>query len=179
MTQNELVEIAGRDPWRPGAIQAIQVNRYINARAASPQESRARAYLGFAGLPEPLVNVRAYDGPNSPILDLWWPRWMVAVEVEGGHHFTDPAQQRRDTWRYAELRERAIEYVQVYDTMLAHPRAFVRRVYDVLASHGYDGPPPSFGLHWSSLALRVPASGSRVPRLAAGQADSGGGLHRF
>ena len=157
ISTDEISALALRDRWRPGASQVLQVLPHLNERAASPAESRSRAYLEFAGLPTPLVNVPVFESPNSPIMDLWLPDWLLAIEHEGGHHFRDPEQIKRDTWRYAILRERRIEYLQVFDEMLRHPIAYVRRVHELLAARGYVGPGPDFGANWQSLGRRVRA----------------------
>jgi len=164
MSTEEVAHLAHRDAWRPGAAQAIYALPNLTGRAASPQETRSRCYLVFAGLPEPLVNVPLTDDPNSPILDLFCPEWMLAWEYEGGHHFRDAAQIKRDTWRYALVREHLVEYMQIYDAVLTNPRAFVIRSFQLLTSRGYAGPPPDFGARWNSLGQRIPRNLPRPAR---------------
>ncbi|MBK0332500.1 hypothetical protein I8D64_13950 [Brachybacterium sp. MASK1Z-5] len=65
----------------------------------SPAETALRLGLEVAGLPEPLLNERMYDGGvdlGEP--DLAWPRWRVCLEHEGPRHLTR-AQQERDIER--------------------------------------------------------------------------------
>jgi len=161
MSLEELATLAHRDSWRPGAAQALWVMPHLDGRAASPQETRSRCYLVFAGLPKPLVNVPLTDEPGSPILDLLLREWMFAFEYEGGHHFRSAVQIKRDVWRYALVREAGVGYMQIYDEVLAQPRGFVLRAHQLLAARGYGGPAPDFGARWMSLSQRVPANLSR------------------
>jgi hypothetical protein len=156
MTTDEVAHLAHRESWRPGAAQALFALPWLNGRAASPQETRSRCYLVFAGLPEPLVNVPLTDDPNSPVLDLYCPEWHFAWEYEGAHHFRDAAQIKRDVWRYAELRANSVDYLQIYDEVLANPRSFVLRSHQLLAARGYCGPRPDFGVRWNSLTRPIP-----------------------
>lgn len=161
MSTLELREIAHAHRWRPGAHQALAVASHLNARAASVPESETRAVVTFAGLPEPEVNVPIFDTPGSPITDLYFRKWRVALEYEGGHHLLDRHQIKRDAWRYAQMRDAGIEYVQIYAEMLAQPRTLATHVHRVLTKRGYEGPPPTFDRRWNRLfaPVRVRAVG--------------------
>jgi hypothetical protein len=161
MSLLELRELAHRDRWRPGAVQAHRVSRFLDAAAASPQESRMRCYVVFAQLPVPQVNVPILDDPNSPVADLWIEEYQLAIEFEGGHHFADVSQLKRDIWRYAAMRDADIAYVQVTHEMLLQPKAFIMNVDKALRSRGYIGPRPVFGEFWDSLFRPVPRVGYR------------------
>ncbi|MFL6088513.1 MAG: hypothetical protein ACJ71Z_00030 [Aeromicrobium sp.] len=136
----------------------------LNRRAASVPESHSRVVMTFAGLPEPEVNVPIFDSPDSPIADLYLHEYRLAFEYEGGHHVHDRAQIKRDAWRYAQMREANIEYVQIYADMLARPRTLATHIHGVLVRRGYDGPPPDFGPRWR--ALFAPARSSRAVAVA-------------
>jgi hypothetical protein len=161
MSLLELRELARRDRWRPGAAQAHRVSRFLDPASASPQESRMRCYVVFAQLPVPTVNARILDDPNSPIADLWLEEFQLALEFEGGHHFADKSQVKRDIWRYAAMRDADIAYIQVTHEMLRQPKAFAMTVDKVLRSRGYIGPKPIFGELWNSLFRPVPRVGYR------------------
>lgn len=154
MTMSELVALLDHQPWRPGA-QAVQtILAEFDGRSASPPETKARACLTFAGLPRPEVNARPFDDSRCPVNDLLYREWLLALEYEGRQHFSDPTQIRRDIGRYAWMRERGVEYVQVYDRKLSQPRSFVTEVYQHLRRRGYRGPAPHFGRRWRSLFER-------------------------
>lgn len=156
MTSAGLVELAWRDRWRPGARQALWVARYLDGEARSPGESETRVFLQFSGLPRPEVNVRLADDPHAPTSDLWLPEWMLALEYEGTQHFVDPEQVRRDIGRYAWMRSRDIEYLQVTSAMRARPRALVLTAHALLVERGYRGRAPQFGPAWDLLFGRCP-----------------------
>lgn len=151
MTTVGLTELVAAQPWRRGARAAAAVRRDLDGRARSLPESTVRALLVAAGLPPPQVNVPVLDDPRSPITDLYLAPWRVAVEYEGRQHELDAEQFGRDIARYARLREWGVAYVQVTRSMLRTPRAVVRQVHEALVRHGYTGPAPAFGPHWSRL----------------------------
>ncbi len=156
MSPAGLVELAWRDRWRPGAQEALWVARYLDGAARSPGESETRVFLQFAGLPRPEVNVRIADDPHAPTSDLWLPEWALALEYEGSQHFVDPEQVRRDIGRYAWMRSRDIEYLQVTAAMRARPRAVVLTAHALLVERGYRGRAPEFGPTWDLLFGRCP-----------------------
>lgn len=147
----DIVDLAKHETWRAGAQEALRAAALLNERARSVRESETRMLLVGAGLPTPEVNRPLFDHPNSPIGDLWYRRWGVCVEYEGGQHFTDRGQALRDISRYSDMRDSNIAYVQIVSEMLKHPRALVHRVHQVMVRRGYDGPPPTFGARWTQL----------------------------
>lgn len=152
MTVVEIVELASRDDWRPGARQARKVVHDLDARSRSPKESEMRAVLAYSGLPEAQINADAEDqGRRIAIADFLYRWWRLILEYEGRQHAFDMAQFGTDIVRYARLREAGFEYVQVTQEMLAQPRALALHVHRVLARRGYAGPPPRFGARWNSL----------------------------
>lgn len=161
MTTVELRELAVAQDWRPGSREALGVVACLDERSRSLKESEMRAVFAFAGLPKPAVNPPLFDDPSTPWSDLYWEEWRLAAEFEGGHHFTDPEQIKRDMARYAWMRSQAIEYVQVVNETLAQPRALVRHVHDKLVERGYRGPAPEFGARWTSL-FHQPRTGDFV-----------------
>lgn len=70
----------------------------------SPRETRCRRVLVAAGLPEPLVqHVIRVGGERIATVDLAYPQWRIAIEYEGEHHLTDPAQWASDIARFERL----------------------------------------------------------------------------
>jgi hypothetical protein len=158
-TRAEIVEIAARDPWRPGAEEVASVVPWLYPRSRSPKESEVRALLVAAGLPRPEVNVDlVVDGVWLGCVDLLYRTWMLVVEYEGRQHAFDVEQFNGDIGRYGGFRRRDVAYVQATQEMLNQPRALVRHVYDELVRRGYDGPPPEFGDQWRALFRRVPST---------------------
>lgn len=155
MSVEELLHLARRQPWRPGAGQATAVAGFLDGRAESLAESETRAVVVFAGLPRPAVNVPFPDDAHGRRMDMLIEEWNVAIEFEGGQHFTDGQQIARDIGRYAELRRLGIDYLQVTRPMLDQPRALAISIHARLVQRGYRGGPPRFDRHWASLFERV------------------------
>lgn len=152
MSKEAVLEEAAAQPWRPGAAQVVEVVPLLDGRARSLPESEARAFLTFAGLPRPAVNLDVHDdGGFLGCGDLVYQLWRLIIEYEGGQHWTDADQIASDADRYAGLRRAGWEYVQVTKKHIARPKAMVRTVHRALVARGYEGPDPSFGLHWESL----------------------------
>ena len=70
--------------------------------AHSPKETRLRLALTAVGLPEPALQLEAWDPEFSlhhpATADLGYRQARVALHYDGGHHRT-PEQQRRDARR--------------------------------------------------------------------------------
>ncbi|WP_404312417.1 hypothetical protein LG314_00805 [Agrococcus terreus] len=76
----------------------------VRPGADSPQETRARLALVRAGLPEPVLQLPVLDeGVLIAEIDLAYPELRIAVEYEGEHHLTDPAQWAKDILRQERL----------------------------------------------------------------------------
>jgi hypothetical protein len=66
----------------------------------SPQETRCRLGIVAAGLPEPVVQFEVrVAGELVAVIDLAYPDLLIAIEYEGEHHLTDPAQWAKDIRR--------------------------------------------------------------------------------
>lgn len=94
-------------PNRPGArrFQAVLLGRpTLRGAARSELERIVRAAIEAAGLPEPLVNswVRLSTGEMVQI-DLAWPEWWVAVEVDHPFWHDREAEAARDKRRDRKL----------------------------------------------------------------------------
>ena len=67
-------------------------------------EAELLAYVVFAGLPMPEVNVAIEVAPGVELTpDLWFADYDLAVEYEGSQHQEDRAQYIADIDRYATL----------------------------------------------------------------------------
>lgn len=142
-TVDELAEIAGHFHGR-GAGSLREAMAQARVSSDSPAETRLRLAVVRAGLPEPLVNVRAVvnSGEGRELVDLGepdlhWPRWRVALEHEGPRHLR-AEQLPRDIAR-AERREKAgwIEVRTTAGDLGAGCRKGVARVRDALLRQGW------------------------------------------
>lgn len=97
-TLGQLRDLASASSGR-GARTLREAVELMRVGSDSPAETRLRLALVRAGLPEPLANVRAYEGTmdlGEP--DLHWPQWRVALEHEGPGHL-DRRQLAKDIRR--------------------------------------------------------------------------------
>lgn len=156
MDLDHLVHLAGADPWRDGAYEALYVANHLTSDSRSLKESETAALLEFAGLPRPRFNIElAVVTSRKVIGDLVYEEWLVVIEYEGRHHQEERGQYVADIDRYKAFRDHGVRYVQITDERLARPRRAVRAVHDELCSAGYDGPAPRFGDQWQVLFTRL------------------------
>jgi hypothetical protein len=78
---------------RRGAVRLRQALALAEFRVGSPMETRLRLLLRTSGLPRPSVNEPVHDqgGQWVHTPDLSWPRWKVALDYDGAHHFAPAA----------------------------------------------------------------------------------------
>jgi hypothetical protein len=97
--------IAGH-PGVRGLTQLRQTLDLVDGGAESPYESLTRLLLIKAGFPRPQTQIRVI-GKHGNVwrIDMGWPEYLVGVDFEGAHHWTDPKQRNRDVERYAILPE--------------------------------------------------------------------------
>ncbi|MGH1565633.1 hypothetical protein [Mumia sp. DW29H23] len=161
-TVTEIVDLAERDDWRPGATRALEIVPHLNPRSRSPRESKVRAYLVAAGLPVPEVNVDLeVGGKMLGCVDLLYRRWLLVIEYEGRQHSEDDHQFNVDIGRYERFRDHHVAYVQITNARFASPRALVMLVHQKLVARGYDGPAPVFGRRWRDLIAPVEGAHAR------------------
>lgn len=100
----ELLEFARRYPRARGVRRLPEVVALADPRAESPMESRLRLLLVAARLPHPCVQYPVRDRSRRVVatVDLAYPTERIAVEYEGGEHFT-PERGSRDVYRYTRL----------------------------------------------------------------------------
>lgn len=152
-----VLDLADRDPWRPGTDAAVSVLPLIDPRSASIPESGVRVTLVGAGLERPEVNAPIMDGGEIiGFGDLVFRRWRLILEHEGRQHAESPRQFRRDIEKYQRYRELGWSYRQLTARDVGRPRQMVNDVHHALLAQGYDGPAPQFGSDWFDL-FRVPS----------------------
>lgn len=137
----EVEALAARHRGARGIVQLRQALKLADPGAESPQETRTRLLFVGAGLPPPRTQIEVHEnGLFVARLDMGWPEWKVAVEFDGAHHWTDPAQRARDIDRLAELEALGWRIVRVSGDMLRYRRStVVERVFAALHASGYRG----------------------------------------
>ncbi len=107
VTPADVEAVAQRHPGARGLRQLHHTLDLVDAGAESPYESLTRLLLIKHGFPRPQTQVRVYDerGRLFARIDIGWPDYLVGVEFEGKHHWTEPRQRDWDVERYAKLSE--------------------------------------------------------------------------
>lgn len=107
--------------------------QYANPFAESPQESRLRVRLhslGYHGF-IPQIHVE-YDG-QSYFLDLADPLWQVALEYNGGWHYTSE-QREKDSHRKNALKSAGWDVLEVTSKTLQNPNSWNNLIQQINSS---------------------------------------------
>ena len=104
----------------------------------SPMETRVRLLLVWAGLPEPVVNLRVTDSAgNERRLDLAYPFLKIAIEYDGRHHIEREAQWNQDLRRRENLEADGWRFVVITSKgVYKEPEDTIARVVQALAQRG-------------------------------------------
>jgi hypothetical protein len=126
-------------PGRRGVRLAREARALINPAAKSISETRTRLILAFAGIPPFDVNRPAIGRDGRPFAepDLGRHDVLVGLEIEGGHHQTDPRQWERDIGRDARYRDNGWHLIKItkYD-IFERPAWIVAETTAALRSRG-------------------------------------------
>lgn len=121
--------IAQRYAGRRGIKAARAVITLIDGGAQSPKETWLRLLLTDAGFPRPQtqIAVRNEWGWAEAYLDMGWEDIKVAVEYDGGHHWSIRTQYIKDIHRLETLEQR-YGWIVVRIVAEDHPADIIRRV---------------------------------------------------
>lgn len=136
---NEIEAVTARHPGARGLRQLRKTLKFVDGGAESPYESLTRILLIENGFPRPQTQIPVLDEFGLVIarIDMGWPEWLVGVEFEGAHHWTDPKQRTWDIERYAKLPELGWTDIRLTSGMLHNnPRVFLDRVGSALIARG-------------------------------------------
>jgi hypothetical protein len=130
--------VIARHPAVRGLVQLRQTLDLVDGGAESPYESLTRLLLIKAGFPRPQTQITVIDKDgNVWRIDMGWPEYLVGVDFEGAHHWTNPKQRTRDVLRYAVLPELGWIDVRLTSGMLHNdPQPFLDRVGAALITRG-------------------------------------------
>jgi hypothetical protein len=135
----EVEAVAARRPGVRGLRQLRETLNLVDGGAESPYESLTRLLLVQAGFPRPQTQIPVLDEYGFVIarIDMGWTEWLVGVDFDGAHHWTNPKQRTWDVERYAKLPELGWIDVRLTSGMLHNnPRAFLDRVSAALVGRG-------------------------------------------
>lgn len=126
-------------PGVRGLRQLRETLPLVDRGAESPYESLTRLLLVQAGFPRPQTQIPVYDEYGHVVarIDMGWREWLVGVDFEGAHHWTDPKQWAWDVERYARLSELGWADIRLTSGMLHNnPQLFLNRVGTALIARG-------------------------------------------
>ncbi|MBB3036565.1 DUF559 domain-containing protein [Hoyosella altamirensis] len=134
LTPDMLAEYAELKRGSRGITALREVLLLADPGAESPRETRLRLLIVRAGLPRPVTQHTVRDGAGRFIAraDLAWPRWKVAVEYDGAHHFEDPRQARRDAMRANAYMRAGWRVIRVVNEHLRTPELLIRHIEETL-----------------------------------------------
>jgi hypothetical protein len=136
---NDIEAVAERHLGVRGLVQLRQTLDLVDGGAESPYESLTRLLLIKAGFPRPKTQIRVVNSRGIVVarIDMGWEEWLVGVDFEGAHHWTNPKQRSRDALRYGELPELGWIDVRLTSGILHNdPQVFLDRVGAALISRG-------------------------------------------
>lgn len=141
-TDVKVVDVEAVIAQHPGVRGLTQLRRtldLVDGGAESPYESLTRLALIQAGFPRPETQIVVVDEHGVVVarIDLGWRKYLVGVDFEGAHHWTDPKQRNRDVDRYYALPRLGWDDIRVTSGMLHQQRAlFLSRVGAALIARG-------------------------------------------
>jgi hypothetical protein len=125
-------ELASAIPaGRRGVVALRDALPRVRTGVASRPETWTRLTLIDAGLPGPETDVDVYDASGEFVgcVDMAYPDARIAIEYEGDHHRTDPAQWQRDIEKHDRLAELGWRVIRVTRAMVFdEPQTLVSRV---------------------------------------------------
>jgi hypothetical protein len=136
---NDVEAVAACHPGVRGLRQIRETLKLVDGGAESPYESLTRLLLVQAGFPRPQTQIPVLDeyGYLFARIDMGWAEWLVDVDFEGAHHWTNPKQRAWDVERYTKLPD--LGWIDVRPTSgMYHnnPQDFLDRVGGALISRG-------------------------------------------
>lgn len=141
-TDVKVGDIESVAPLHPGVRGLTRLRRtldLVDGGAESPYESLTRLLFVRAGFPRPETQIPVFDEYEVlvAVIDMGWRDYLVGVDFEGAHHWTDPRQRRWDAERYTLLPELGWTDFRVTSGMVHRaPRGVLNRVGAALINRG-------------------------------------------
>jgi hypothetical protein len=119
--------LVDRRPGRRGVVQLRRVLDLADAGSESPQETRTRLLLTFAGMRPTHTQIEVFDEYGWLVgrIDMGWEDWKVGVQYDGIQHWTDPEQRRRDIEQGVAYQDLGWRIVRVGADLLRHRQGTV------------------------------------------------------
>lgn len=131
--------VISRHPGVRGLRRLRETLALVDGGAESPYESMTRLLLVRAGFPPLETQIEVFDqyGCLFARIDMGWREYLVGVDFEGAHHWSDPKQRSWDIDRYAGLPDLGWHDVRLTSGILHNrPQSFLDRAGAALISRG-------------------------------------------
>jgi hypothetical protein len=130
--------VAALHPGVRGLEQLRRTLEHVDAGAESPWESLTRLLFVRNGLPRPQTQIPVLDdyGVLVAVIDMGWREYLVGVDFEGAHHWTDLRQRHWDVERFTRLPELGWQDFKVTSRMVRHGSRLLDRVGAALVARG-------------------------------------------
>lgn len=135
----DIESVAALHPRVRGLKQLRRTLELVDGGAESPWESLTRLLFVQAGFPRPETQIPVYDeyGVLVAVIDMGWRDYLVGVDFEGAHHWTDPRQRHWDAERFTRLPELGWQDFRVTSGMVrSGHRLLLDRVGTALIARG-------------------------------------------
>lgn len=127
-TLQELSDMSGSWGRTVGAARLRLALPQIREGVESPRETVTRLALAGAGFPEPVVAHDVFqDGRFLGRVDLAYPKFRIAIEYDGKHHWTEE-QALKDIARINRIQQAGWLVIRVTRQQLANPAEFFAQV---------------------------------------------------
>jgi hypothetical protein len=136
---SDIEAVAALHPGVRGLTQLRRALDLVDGGAESPYESLTRLLFVRAGFPRPETQIPVVDeyGVLVAGIDMGWRDFLIGVDFEGAHHWTDPRQRRWDAERYTRLPELGWTDFRVTSGMVHNtPRVVLNRLGAALIARG-------------------------------------------
>lgn len=131
--------VAAAHPGVRGLTQLRRTLDLVDGGAESPWESRTRLLFVCNGFPPPETQIPVIDdyGVLVAVIDMGWRDYLVGVDFEGAHHYTNPRQRHWDAERFTRLPELGWQDFKATSGMVLHGwRLLLNRVGAALVARG-------------------------------------------
>jgi very-short-patch-repair endonuclease len=108
-------------------VQLHEALSLADAGAESPQETRTRLVLTYAGLKPQRIRIEVFNGFGDFVhrIDMGWDDWRVGVEYDGIQHWADPDVRANDIDWQAEAEALGWRIVRISADMLRYRQATI------------------------------------------------------
>jgi hypothetical protein len=135
----DIETVAAAHPGVRGLNQLRRTLDLVDGGAESPWESLTRLLFVRNGFPRLETQIPVIDeyGVLVAVIDMGWRDYLVGVDFEGAHHYTNPRQRHWDAERFTRLPELGWTDFRVTSGMVQHGwRLLLDRIGAALVARG-------------------------------------------